>query len=140
MAAIRGNSGVINISPGGSGDVALANITSYTLDTTQDTAETSAMGSTRRTFIKTMHSFSGSADFIVEDGASTVQFEAISSLDFDTDTDQVAVFTFLPEGTGGTSMSGTAIITGMSITSSFDGAVTGSLTFQGTGQLTMTGV
>jgi predicted secreted protein len=135
MAAIRGNKGVINFGSDG-----LANITSYTLDTTQDSAETSAMGSTTRTFIKTMHGFSGSADFVLEDGASTAQFEAIAALDFNTDTNDTVTITVLPEGTGGTSMSGEVIVTGMSVTTSFDGAVTGSCTFQGTGALTLTGV
>lgn len=132
--AIRGNKGVLSIET-----VGLANITSYTLDTTQDTAETSAMGSTRRTYIKTMHGFSGSADFILDEGASTTQFEAIADLDFDTATNETATISLQPEGGSGHSMTGEVILTGFSITGSFDGAVTGSCTFQGTGELVMTG-
>lgn len=133
MAAIRGNSGVMELASG-----AVAQLTSYTLDTTQDTAETSAMGATGRTFIKTMHSFSGSADFILEGGAATPQFDTITEMDFSTDSNETATFELFPEteAVGNIKYSGSCIITGVSYTGTFDGVVTGSLTFQGTGDLT----
>ena len=137
MATIRGNSGVIEL-----GTNVLASLTSYTLDTTQDTAETSAMGATGRTFIKTMHTFSGSADFILEDGAGSgatlPQFDHITAMDFSTDATESVAFELFPEteGSGKIKYSGNCIITGVSYTASFDGVVTGSLTFQGTGNLT----
>jgi len=138
MAAIRGNKGVIELDGNN-----LAQLTSFTLDTTQDTAETSAMGATGRTFIKTMHSYSGSADFILEGdgagGSSVPQFDAITPLDFSTDATESCLFELYPETTqttGSIKYTGQAVITGVSYTASFDGVVTGSLTFQGTGDLT----
>ena len=113
MAAIRGNNGVLTI---GSGKV--ASLTSYTLDTTQDTAETSAMSSTGRTYVKTMHGYSGSADFIFEGPDSAAQQTTITELEFATDAAETATMTLFPD--------------------SFDGVVTGSLTFQGTGTLAYT--
>jgi len=137
MAAIRGNKGVIEFG------AALVATTSYTLDTTQDTAETSVMGATGRTYIKTMHGYSGSADFILQgDGASgsvVPQFDQITAMDFSTDSAESIAFVLLPEtttSTGSIKYSGNAIITGASYTTSFDGIVTGSITFQGTGDLT----
>jgi len=128
MAAIRGNSGVIEFGS------ALASVTSYTLDTTQDTAETSVMGNRARQHIKTMFSYSGSADFIVE---ATAQFTTISAMDFPNDSGETVAFELQPDGatSGSPTFTGTAILTGVSYTSSFDGTVTGSCTFQGTGPL-----
>jgi len=138
MATIRGNSGVIELGTNG-----LAQLTSYTLDTTQDTAESSTMGSLARTFVKTMHTFSGSADFVLEGdgaaGSAVPQFDTIGQLDFNSDTTEICAFELYPETgqtTGHIKYSGNCVITGVSYTASFDGIVTGSLTFQGTGALT----
>tara|TARA_R110000737_G_scaffold9368_1_gene25114 strand:+ start:52 stop:483 length:432 start_codon:yes stop_codon:yes gene_type:complete len=140
MAAIRGNNGVLTL---GSGKV--ASLTSYTLDTTQDTAETSAMASTARTYVKTMHGYSGSADFIFEGPDSAAQQTTITELEFASDTNETATMTLFPDSDDGTdartlstSIAGNIIITGYSLTASFDGVVTGSLTFQGTGTLAFT--
>jgi len=132
MAGIRGNSGVLSIGQ------TVAKVTSYTLDTTQDTAETSAMGSTDRTHVSTMQSFSGSADFVLEGGADTPQFDGAPALDVFAADGSAVTFDLFPEGdaTGNIKYSGQAIVTGCSYTGSFDGTVTGSLTFQGTGTLT----
>lgn len=133
MAAIRGNSGVMELSAH-----AVAQLTSYTLDTTQDTTETSAMGSTDRAFISTMQGFSGSADFILDGGADTPQFDTIASLDVAAHDGSAVTFELFPEGeaSGNIKYNGSCLITGVSYTASFDGTVTGSLTFQGTGALT----
>ena len=134
MSAIRGNSGVLQLE-----STAVAEITSFTLDTTQDTAETSAMGSTSRTYISTMQSYSGSADFILEGGSDTAQHDAIADLEVFTADGEPAAIVLYPEGdaSGNIEITGNVIITGYSITGSFDGVVTGSFTFQGTGDLTM---
>ena len=136
---IVGKSGVLKIGEsGGSTPVILAELTSYTIDTTQDTAETTAMGAGfARTFVPTLNSFSGSADFNLEAEAGTPQHEAIDRLDFATDRTVGSILLFPNDTTSGhTQMSGDIIITGASYTGSFDGIVTGSITFQGTGALT----
>ena len=143
MAAIRGNNGVLSI-----GAQIVTSLTSYTLDTTQDTAETSAMGNTGRTYVKTMHGFSGSGDFIFEGPDTAAQQTLITELEFATDTNETAAILLFPDSaagaavgaTGSTQIAGNVIITGYSITASFDGVVTGSLTFQGTGTLAYTAV
>ena len=148
MATIRGNSGIVEFYRGDGSAASLpttiAEVTSYTVDTSQDTAEISAMTSTSRKYISTMQSFSGSADFILEGGADTAQYDAVTELDVFTNA-EAAMLNLYPEGNGygGTPSStygdiqfrGNVIVTGMSITGSFDGVVTGSFTFQGTGDL-----
>ena len=138
MAAIRGNSGLMTIAT----DI-VASLTSYTIDTTQDTAETSAMGNTGRTYVKTMHGFSGSGDFIFEGPQAAAQHEVIAALDFASSSAETVTLIVFPDSDGATGVAastqfnGNVIITGYSITASFDGVVTGSLTFQGTGTLSM---
>ena len=133
MAAIRGHDGLIKI-----GGVAVAALTSYTLDTTQDTAEASSMDSTARVFLKTLHGFSGSGDFVLEGPESAAQHQTITQFDMGADSGATAALLLFPGGedTGDTEISASIIITGYSITGAFDGVVTGSFTFQGTGTLT----
>jgi len=134
---IRGHDGVLNI-----GGVAVAQLTSYTIDTTQDTADASHMDSNNRIFVPTLSSFSGSADFVFEsDAQGTSQHEAIPELDMlNVASPSSVAIQIYPEGTnsGNSGFTGSVIITGYSVTGSTDTTVTGSLTFQGTGALTTT--
>ena len=147
MAAIRGNTGIVEFYRGdlaaSPATTTIAEVTSYTVDTTQDTAEISSMGSTSREYISTMQSFSGSAEFILEGGSETPQYDAVTELDVFTNAEKAKISLY-PEGNGydgspstygDIQIRGDVIITGMSITGSFDGVVTGSFTFQGTGDL-----
>lgn len=147
MAAIRGTSGVLQLDNASDSKTTLAELTSFTLDTTLDTLETSSMGDDARTYTHGLTTFTLSGDFILEDGASDdEQYATIAALGFAsgdfTTNDPSAGFDLYPEGgptgTGNIKISGTCIITGMSITSSFDGIVTASFTAQGTGGLTYT--
>jgi predicted secreted protein len=137
MAAIRGTSGQLEFS------AALAEVTSFTLDKTMDTIETSAMGDEMRSYVQGLGSFTISADIIVEATDAATQYTDIAELQFgDGSTSPVTTFTLYPEGnsTGAMKMTGACIITGFSMTSSFDGVVTGSITAQGTGAITYTPV
>lgn len=125
MATFKGNSGTVKV-----GSDAIAEIRSYNIDETMDTIEDTSMGDTYRTFKTSLKSFSGSVDVFFDDtdtsgqGALTVGSEV--------------TVTFLMEGdtTGSHSLSGTALVTGRTITGSFDGMVEASLSLQGTGALT----
>ena len=134
---IRGHDGVLNI-----GGTPVAQLTSYTMDTTQDTADASHMDSNNRIFVPTLSSFSGSADFVFEsDNQGTSQHEAIAELDIlNVASPGTVSLTLYPEGagTGYSQLEGSVIITGYSVTGSTDTTVTGSLTFQGTGGFTTT--
>jgi predicted secreted protein len=77
-----------------------------------------------------LKSFSGSADVFFDDtdtagqGALTVGSEVTLNVQFEGNT------------TGDHKMSGTVLITGRTISASFDGMVEASISFQGTGALT----
>ena len=125
MATFTGSDGVILV-----GTDQIAEVRSYSIDETMDTLEDTAMGDTSRTYKTSLKSFSGSADVFFDDtdtagqGALTVGSEVILNVQFEGNT------------TGDHKMSGTVLITGRTISASFDGMVEASISFQGTGALT----
>lgn len=125
MATFTGSDGVILV-----GSDQIAEVRSYSIDETMDTLEDTAMGDTSRTYKTSLKSFSGSADVFFDDtdtagqGALTVGSEVTLSVQFEGNT------------TGDHKMSGTVLITGRTISASFDGMVEASISFQGTGALT----
>lgn len=125
MATFTGSDGVILV-----GTDQIAEVRSYSIDETMDTLEDTAMGDTSRTYKTSLKSFSGSADVFFDDtdtagqGALTVGSEVTLNVQFEGNT------------TGDHKMSGTVIITGRTISASFDGMVEASISFQGTGALT----
>lgn len=125
MATLKGNDGTVKV-----GSVTVAEIRSFSIDETMDTIEDTAMGDTYRTFKTSLKAFSGSIDVFFDDtdttgqGALTVGSEVTVNFQIEGDT------------TGDHLLSGTALITGRTISSSFDGMVEASLSLQGTGALT----
>jgi predicted secreted protein len=129
MATHAGSEGTVK-----SGSNAIAEVRSFSLEETADTIEDTTMGDASRTYLTGLKTFSGSVDVFWDetDTDGQVSFSVGSSVTF-------AVY---PEGdtAGDTYYSGTAIVTGRTITSSFDGMVEASFTLQGTGALTATTV
>lgn len=125
MATFVGSDGVILV-----GSNQVAEIRSYSIDETMDTIEDSAMGDTSRTYKAGLKSFSGSADVFFDDtdssgqGALTVGSSVTINVQMEGNT------------TGDHKLSGTALVTGRTISASFDGMVEASISFQGTGALT----
>ena len=125
MATFLGKDGVIEV-----GGNAVAEIRSYSIDETMDTVESTAMGATSREYKVGLKSFSGSADVYFDDtdttgqGALTVGTSASIEIGFEGGT------------TGDHSLSGTILVTGRTITGSFDGMVEATISFTGTGALT----
>lgn len=125
MATFTGSDGVILV-----GTDQVAEIRSYSIDETMDTLEDTAMGDTSRTYKTSLKTFSGSADVFFDDtdtagqGALTVGSSVTLNVQFEGNT------------TGDHKLSGTALITGRTISASFDGMVEASISFQGTGALT----
>ncbi len=126
MAVFTGKNGVVQ-----NGANAIAEVRSYSLSQTADTAESTSMGDSAKTYEATLTDFSGTID---------VYFD-------DTDTNgQVAMtvgssitLNLAPEGTssGAYKLSGSAIITDKSITASHDGIVETTFSVQGSGALTI---
>ena len=124
MATHHGKEGVVTA--GGSG---VGELTGFTLETTADVVEDTALTDATKSFVAGRTSFSGSLDMSYDETDSPQQtLTAGSSISF----------VLLPEGntSGDESFTGTGIITGMSVTNGMDAIVTRSVTFQGTGALT----
>jgi len=125
MATHIGRDGIIKV-----GSNAVAEVRSFSIEETGDTVEDTVMTDTARTYISTLTSFTGSVDCLWDEtdtsgqGALTVG----SSV----------TINFYPEGddTGDTYYSGSAIVTGVTRSASFDGMVEASISLQGSGALT----
>lgn len=124
MATLVGKDGVVKI-----GSNTIGEIRTYSLEQTMDVIEDSTIGDTDRTYASGLKTFSGSMDVYFDD-TDTGQLDVQVG---DTGTINVQV-----EGdtTGDHQLSGSIIVTGRTITASFDGMVEASISFQGTGALT----
>jgi predicted secreted protein len=125
MAIHKGSEGTVHV-----GTDAVAEIRSYSVEETADTLETTSMGDAARTHLASLTSFSGSLD-VYWDEADTAQIALTVG--------SSVTIKFYPEGTASSAKyySGTAIVTGVSRSASFDGLVEASISVQGTGALTL---
>lgn len=125
MATHAGSEGTVKV-----GSNAVAEIRSYSIEESADTLEDTSMGDTARTYRPSLTTFSGSLDVLWDEtdtsgqGALTIGAEVTLNL--------------YPEGdaSGDTYYTGSAIVTGRTVTGSFDGLVEMSITVQGNGALT----
>ena len=125
MAIHKGSEGTVHV-----GSDAVAEIKSYSVEETSDTVETTSMGDAARTHLASLTSFSGSLD-VFWDEVDTAQIALTVGTS--------VTIKFYPEGTASSAKyySGTAIVTGVSRSASFDGLVEASISVQGTGALTL---
>ena len=124
MATHHGKEGVVTA--GGTG---IGELTGFTLETTGDVVEDTALTDAAKSFVAGRTSFSGTLEMHYDETDSPQQtLTAGSSISF----------ILLPEGnsSGDESFTGTGIITGMSVTNGMDAIISRSVTFQGTGTLT----
>ncbi len=122
--AHHGKEGIIKVGT----DVA-GLVTGFSVDTTADVVESTALEDSAKTYITGRSAFSGSIDFLFDEtDAAQVALIVGTSL----------AFTLLPEGntTGDVSISGTGLVTSMTIGVTLDGVSTRTAAFQGTGALT----
>lgn len=128
MATHTGSEGTVRV-----GVNAIAEIRSYSLEETADTVEDTSMGDAYRTFKTTLKGWSGSVDVFWDETDTNGQVALVVGAE--------VTANFFPEGaTAGQSekyYSGTAIVTGKTVTGSFDGMVESTITLQGTGALTL---
>lgn len=125
MATHHGKEGVITI-----GGTTLNNATGFTVDTTHDVVEDTALGNSMKSFLVGRGTFTFSIDmnFDETDSGQTTMVQGAE-----------LTFAFLPEGneSGDRKFSGTGIVTGMSVSVPLDGVITRTVTGQGTGGLTI---
>ena len=129
MATHTGSEGTVKV-----GANTIAEIRSFSIDETGDTLEDTTMGDTARTYKSSLTSFSGSVDVFYDETDTTGQGALTVGAEI--------TINAYPEGdtAGDTYKTGSAIVTGVSLSSSFDGMVESSITFQGNGALTTTTV
>ncbi len=130
MATHTGSEGTVRV--GASNDI--LEIRSYSVEETADTVEDTSMGDSYRTHKTTLKAWTGTVDVFWDETDSTGQGALTVG-------SEVTV-RFMPEGTGGGDayLSGSAIVTGKTVSASFDGMVESTITLQGTGALTTTTV
>ena len=125
MATHHGKEGVVTA--GGTG---IGELTGFTLETTGDVVEDTALTDATKSFVAGRTSFSGTLEMHYDETDSPQQtLTAGSSI----------AFILLPEGnsSGDRSFTGTGIVTGMSVNNSMDAIISRTVTFQGTGALTI---
>ena len=125
MATHHGKEGVVTV--GGTG---VGELTGFTLETTADVVEDTALTDATKSFVAGRTSFSGTLEMhFDETDTPQTNLTAGSSL----------AFILLPEGnsSGDRSFTGTGIVTGMSVNNSMDAIISRTVTFQGTGALTI---
>jgi predicted secreted protein len=129
MATHKGSEGTVKV-----GSNAVAEIRSYSIEESADTLEDTSMGDSARSYKPSLTSFSGSLDVFWDEtdisgqGALSIGSEVTLNV--------------YPEGetAGDTYYTGSAIVTGVSRSASFDGLVEASISVQGNGALTETTV
>jgi len=130
--AYAGTSGVAKFDVGGSATT-IASVISFTLTNTGDVIETSAMGTTARTYVPglTNATTSMSLYFVDGDSAQAALQSAPGAA--------AATIELYPSGeTTGQKLSGEMIVTSFEIAAANDGAVTAEVAGQITGALTVT--
>lgn len=125
MATFSGSDGVIKV-----GTASIAEVRGWSVEQTGDTNEDTVMGDSWRTHKPSLKSWSGSADVLFDDTDTTGQTACVLGT--------VITVSFQMEGnaSGAHRLRGSAIVTGKSINTTYDGLVEASITFQGTGALT----
>ena len=125
MAVHHGKEGEVVV-----GGTAVGELVSFTLETTGDVVESTKMSDSAKTFIAGRTSFSGTLEMHFDE-ADSVQTQLVAG--------ESITFKLLPEGgsTGDRKFEGASVITGMSVSQPLDGVVARSVTFQGTGALTI---
>ena len=124
MATHTGSEGTIKI-----GSDTLGELRSYSLESTAETIEDTSMGDSSRSYKVGLTTFTGTA---------SVFFDETDTAQGNLDAGASITLEVYPEGadTGDTYYTGTAIVTGRTINSSFDGMVEMELSFTGSGGLT----
>lgn len=128
MATYTGQDGSLSIS-----GTAVAEVRSFSIDQTNNTVEKTVMGDSWKSYYTTQKEWSGSADiYYSQTSGNIANVAAITS-------GASAAFIGYPAGdtTGYPKLSGNILVTGVSISTSMDGMVEATISFQGDGALTV---
>ena len=125
MATHHGKEGVVT-----AGGTAIGEVTGFTIETTADVVEDTALTDSTKTFVSTRTSFSGTVEMHYDETDTPQTTLLVGS---------TIAFILLPEGNtvGDEKFAGSGIVTGMSISNAMEAIVARTVTFQGTGTLTI---
>ena len=124
MANHTGQSGLVKI-----GTTTLGELRTYSVQETAGTIEDTVLGDSAKTYKAGQTSFSGSCDaFWDENDAGQTAISAGAEI----------TISFYPEGEAGTYASGDVVVTEIGVSTSIDGMVEVSFSFQGSGALVWT--
>ena len=139
MATLTGNNGVVKIDNAGGTPTTIAAVRNFSVDITADTIEKTTMGNDTRQYVKGMSAFSGSADIYFDPVNYTGGAHVVAVLNPTVGSvgDAPLTVELYLDGTSN-KFSGEIIVTGFSVSSSMDGMVEASLSFQGSGAATFT--
>ena len=125
MATHTGSEGLIKI-----GNDTLGELRSYSLETTGDTIEDTSMGDSARTYKAGLTAWSGTASLYFDEADNAqIALTVGSSI-------TIKVY-FEGQASGDKFYEGSAIVTGKSVSASFDGLVESEISFTGTGALSL---
>lgn len=135
MANYQGNAGSVKIKSGSDTLTAIADVRTWSATFNREVVESTAMGDTDRKFLKGLQTYTGSMEIVYNDSEN-----AIVETSLNPDTDAVVSVELFADSTNTTTskLAGTIIVTSFSVTNSFDGLMTASVEFQGTGAPTVT--
>lgn len=125
MATHTGSEGTLKV-----GANTIGEIRSFSISESAVTLEDTSMGDVARTYKSSLTTFTGSVDVFWDEADSGQMAMTVGAS---------ITFSAYPEGAtaGDKYYTGSAIVTGLTINSSFDGMVEASITLQGTGALTL---
>jgi len=129
MATYTGENGTVKLGTDSVGEVAIAEVRSWTVEHTKDVIEDTVMGDAARTYKSGLHQFTGSMEVVYDDGHSA------ASNGFRPDADGDLFVEFYPSTSAGEKFTGKVIVTSVSRTASYDDLVSATVSFQGTGAL-----
>ena len=130
MATYEGSNGQVQLN-----GTAVAEVRSWTLTHTRETVEDTVMGDGFRTYKKGLQTWTGSMEVVYSDSENATVETAI-----DPDTDSAITVKFYADANNTTTAvwEGGVVVTSFSTTESFDGLMTATVEFQGTGAPTLT--
>jgi len=130
MAIVTGNSGVVKMHTTDGDEAAVGQVRDFSIESTTDTVESSVMGDTDRSYLKSLNSHTVNVN-CYWDEADTIQALL--------DPSATIFFEIYPTGTGTGEefYSGSGIITSKNISAAFDGMVEATFSLQVNGAVTV---
>jgi predicted secreted protein len=127
MATHAGSEGTVKV-----GANAIAEIRSYSIEESADTLDDTSMGDAARTYKASLTTYTGTIEVLWDETDTTGQGALTIG--------STVTLNLYPEGAtaGDTYYTGSAIVTGRSISGSYDGLVEMTISVQGSGALTQT--